>query len=1425
MTTSPLPTPEDRRHECLPVSVDPVAPNRGSFSFKKAAARLPRLPYALIRFAAVIYFLFGISLLLLRYAVLPHIGDYKQNIERLASAALGNTVSVAAIDAAWAGLRPKLVLDQVVIHDPEGKPALTLPRVAATVSWWSVVAMDLRFHSLEIDRAELEASRDANGKLYIAGIPVDKGASGDGRGADWVLSQRQIRIRSGTLRWTDRQRAAPELVLDQVDILLRNDWLRHRFAMRARPPQSLAAPLDVRADFTHSPFNAKMADMGLWQGELYAHLRDANLAAWKPWVNYPFMLEQGRGTLRAWLKLDYARVANFTADLSLQDVRTQFSSDLPPLDLVRVRGRMSMKEPGNLGHRLGVPTYGARGHAVSLTDFSLQTTDGMRLPPSTLSMRHVPARDNLPESWEFQAGMVDLAGVVNLAQHFPLPAGQRHMLSSLAPRGILKNFSVQWQGSYPRLQSYRIEGDFVGLTLSPLAVSGSNANDPRTRPNISSQLHGTTGIATAAVTSQVDAPPLPGIENLSGRIDANERGGNLQLASEAFLLHAPGYLNQPSIPFDRLNMRAEWSVLEDRRLLIELHKFDFAIQGMKGSLSGKHLLPLDQRGAYPKLTGVLDLNGRLDGLELSKLHSYLPVRTAESLQHWLAGGLVAGTARDVRLRVRGDVAEFPFRTAQGGKKPAGEFSVAARIEQGKINYTPGETTLGSNAPLWPELDGIQGTISLDRTRMEIRAQSASTSNVTLSNVKAVVPDLLAKSATLQVEGKAVGPLQDFLRFANSSPVAGWIERFTEHSLGSGNAWLALKLQMPFAHPQDTVVRGELAFDNNDVNLFDGLPPLQGATGKLEFNEKGFTLHNLHAGFLGGRTTITGGTQRDGTMLVRAEGTLSADGVRRNYGMPITQRSTERVSGTARYSAIVRVHDKRSEVTVESNLQGLALDFPAPLRKTVNEALPLRFTLNSLPPASSGQSREDVRLTLGSAIVARYERQRAVESSAVWQVMRGAIGVNMPATLPDSGVIINANMRSLDLDAWQRALNSLGAPQSGKVSAFGANGPASGPSVAQYLNPDVLAARTDTLFVMGRRLDDVVVGASSEGDTWQANIDSRQASGYLTWRQSQSGEGLGRVTARLTSLVIPESTASRVDALIEGDDASIQMPAIDIVAENFELFGKKFGQLELIAYNPRGERGREWRIGKLAIANADGDLRASGKWTSINGQSQSSLDYVLNIADAGNLLERFGFPEVLRGGKGKMEGNLSWKGKPYAFDIPSLSGQFQLNMASGQFLKADPGAAKLIGVLSLQSLPRRFALDFRDVFSEGMAFDTINSTVNIAQGVAHTDNFKMRGVAATVLLDGSADIARETQDLRVVVIPEINAGAASVVYGLAVNPVIGVGSFLAQLFLREPLMKALTFELKVSGPWKDPAVTKLQRSQAKPETQYAGGSEG
>ena len=118
------------------------------------------------------YLVFCALFLTLRYVVLPNIDDYKGTIERLASRAIGNPVTIATIGASWDGLRPRLSLGDVVIHDRAGRSALTLPQVAASISWQSVLVGDLRFHTLAISRPDLSILRDAQGRIFVAGIEV-----------------------------------------------------------------------------------------------------------------------------------------------------------------------------------------------------------------------------------------------------------------------------------------------------------------------------------------------------------------------------------------------------------------------------------------------------------------------------------------------------------------------------------------------------------------------------------------------------------------------------------------------------------------------------------------------------------------------------------------------------------------------------------------------------------------------------------------------------------------------------------------------------------------------------------------------------------------------------------------------------------------------------------------------------------------------------------------------------------------------------------------------------------------------------------------------------------------------------------------------------------------------------------------------------
>jgi uncharacterized protein YhdP len=186
---------------------------------------------------------------------------------------------------------------------------------------------------------------------------------------------------------------------------------------------------------------------------------------------------------------------------------------------------------------------------------------------------------------------------------------------------------------------------------------------------------------------------------------------------------------------------------------------------------------------------------------------------------------------------------------------------------------------------------------------------------------------------------------------------------------------------------------------------------------------------------------------------------------------------------------------------------------------------------------------------------------------------------------------------------------------------------------------------------------------------------------------------------------------------------------------------------------------------------------------------------------------------LQGAPTKIDGQLAWAGAPHEFDYPTLSGTFHIAVGPGRFTKIEPGAAgKLIGVLSLQALPRRVSLDFRDVFSEGFTFDEINGNVVIANGVMSTSNLKLAGPAAKVDISGETDLAKETQRLSVRVQPalssSVSAGAALL---FLANPLIGAaigaGSLLAQTMMKDPIEKIFSYEYAVTGSWSDPIVTR------------------
>jgi uncharacterized protein (TIGR02099 family) len=640
-------------------------------------------------------------------------------------------------------------------------------------------------------------------------------------------------------------------------------------------------------------------------------------------------------------------------------------------------------------------------------------------------------------------------------------------------------------------------------------------------------------------------------------------------------------------------------------------------------------------------------------------------------------------------------------------------------------------------------------------------------------VQGGIPDMTVHPEVLEVKGEAEGNTADFLSFVSKSPVAGMIDNFTEGVQAQGTGRLGLRLLLPLGQESGNRVSGAYVFNQNHIVFERDLPPLEQAGGRLEFTENSVRVPGVSGVFLGGPLALSAGSQRDGPMRVTLQGRVNADNVRKAGGPAWMQQ----MRGATDWRGVLTLRKKVPDLVIESNLQGIASNLPAPFAKTATETVPLRIERRF---TSAQQDR--VSFAYGDIVKAELFRRNDGKQTII---ERGAVrlGPGEVGEVNRSGVWIAGSLKAFDFDDWLAF--SRGEDGDSSYTLAGA---------------DVKLGEVD---FFGRKFNDVSVNAWTQNAVTQLTLGGREIEGGAMWR----GEGKGRLTARLRKLTIPQGDGKPATPAPQPPPGKpLDLPALDVIVDQFQFGVKQLGKLELNAVH----QDRDWRIEKLRISSPDHIVTADGIWQGWRTQPRTHLNLRVDVNDIGKALARWAFPAGVRGGTAKIEGQLSWAGSPHDFDYPTLSGNLVVEAAKGQFAKLDPGIAKLLGILSLQSLPRRISLDFRDVFSEGFAFDGIIGALKIDRGIMHTDNLRIAGPSARVVMAGDVDLARETQKLTVRVTPHLSE-SVSLAGALIGGPVAGVAAFLAQKILKDPLEKLISFEYNVTGSWSDPQVAKVERT--------------
>ena len=1341
-----------------------------------------------VRVVVGVLLLLALAWMVLHWLIVPRADELRPRLAQWASTALAAPVTIGAVRAESNGLVPTLSLHEVQVHDPSGRAGLRLPRVLLSVSVLAPRSYGL--DQLVLDEPELELRRSADGRLLVGGLDLSGDAGGDTRFADAFFSLPELLVRGGRVRWVDERRAAPPLALEQVQLVLRNGRRRHQLRLDATPPEGWGERFTLIGQFRQPVFTRHPGHWREWDGQAFAELPHIDLSRLRQYVDlqaeWGVELREGRGALRAWADLRQGALSAATADLALGAVAARFDPQLEPLAFGAVSGRVGWRrQPG----------------AMQLDTRALQfvDADGLAWPGGNFSLTLRDAESGALAGGELRGDRLDLAALAKIAGRLPLPPKLHQQLQAQPVKGLVESITARWDGALEAPRDWRVQARLSRLTV------GARPAPPR--------------------ADGVPVEGVPGIEGAALELEAMPSGGHAQLKLQDGALEFPGVFEQPRIPLAQLSAQGRWRVLGEQ-IEVDVDELKLHNADLSGSFKARWQTSEVKRAGDRRFPGVLDLQGSFSRANGARIHRYLPLGIPADARHYVRDAIQKGEARDVAVRVKGRLLDVPF-----DKHPdAGEFRFAGQVRGVTMAYVPKAIQPKDQLP-WPALEDLAGELVFDRNSMRVNNAQARVQGHPgwrFPRIQAGIADL--GHTRVVVEAQGAGALGSALDIVRESPVSGFIQHALDRAEVSGDAGLQLKLELPIAAIDDSKAEGRVTLQGNALRVTPDAPQLQQARGDISFSETGFALHEVRVGLLGGEARVSGGLAGGAsTVQLRAAGNATAEALRQMRDWGPVPAIARQASGQAAYEALIDFRGDVPDLRVTSDLRGMGFDLPAPLAKPADAAWPLRYELRHGTPEGGKPARDRTEVTVADRLTVLLEQDAGGAATA--RGLRGAIGVGAPATaglaLPASGVLARVQLPRLDVPAWEAALDRLFAAEGGSGTA-GASAAADevNATVRAYL-PSAWSLNVGELLLDERVVHEVVSTGTREGATWRADVQARELAGRIQFAEGADGRA-GKVHARLSRLTIPASTVDESAALLAEPPAHI--PALDIVAEQFELRGKKLGRLEIEAVNQDvapsrqgASRVQDWQLSRLQLSTPEATFSASGRWAvqsrapalppdpraprPAGDPRRTLLDFKLDIRDAGALLARFDMPGVLARGQGHLDGSLGWTGSPFSPHYPSMQGQLKLDVGAGQFLKADPGIAKLLGVLSLQSLPRRLTLDFRDLFSAGFAFDHVRGDVAVQRGIAATRNLQMKGASAAVLMEGSADLDKETQDLRVLVVPEIDAGTAALA-ATVINPAIGIGAFIAQLVLKQPLIKAATREFHIGGSWDNPQVKRV-----------------
>ena len=1317
--------------------------------------------------------------LAMKYVVLPNVENYQGDIVSRVAAASGMDVSALAIRGGWSGFRPYVELEEVVFRETAssnasdrmaGTEALRLPRLTASLSWWSLLIGQIRFADVILVGPELALSRRKDGLLYFAGRPLNtpQEVQDDGRLVEWLLEQSGVEIQHATLTWDDELTPGNTLRLTDVGVRIEKGLGGHAFGITATPPPTLARQIALRGQLRLE----KSEGRWLVVGRVYADATDVNFAELRTHFPVSDALQAGLGNVRAWVDIDstaptsaagneksstaaavaFEPIRAITADVNVVDTKAQISPEVSALNIARLAGRIEYKAE-------------AGGFTVGSTALQFRTREGITLPPADFSLTMQYQADPATAKGEITGSGIDLKVMTTLLEYFPVPKDIRAVAVRFKPRGVVRGSSFAWTGYLDKPVTYRIKG-----AMTDFAINSDAA--------------------------------IPGVSGFTGTVEGDDKGGKFTVTSRNLQLDVPNLMRAP-LKFDALDSDGVWKSTTDA-FEVDFARLAFANADLAGELSGRYsrhradgLKAKEEKGP-----GSLDIKGRLSRAKAIAVAGYLP-NGASQTRDYLEWAVRDGDILSADFSLKGEIFEFPFHNGKGGN-----FRLAAKVKDIDFRY----------ADRWPIAENVNGELVFENTGFTAKIESGQFFNAKMKATTIAIDDFAARPYMLSINGEADARGEEVARYLRESPLINGVGAFTKSVAIEGPGRLELAMKIPFNLPEGakipTKISGNYTLRRGQAKPVFG-PLVTNLSGTVAFTESGVKSSGIAGVAYGNPVTIaiTSGGE-DGVVT---DFTARADVSQLGDVLPFTM--PQQVTGATDFTGRISTKDTGNEVTIDTSLLGVTSGLPAPLAKRSDEARKLRLTFTN-----TGQPGEKISLTVAgnatgavaaptdspdSRIDARFQR-RFDTNGNVLGFRGGVASVGIPisgAAIPD-GLWFAGAMPLLDFDGWRQAFETFYPPVAAQSARADAK---SGIDIAGF------DFKLGGLVAYGRPFDQMTLKGRHSGEDWRLTVDSDDAVGDILWRAGAFSDR-GAVRARLQKLVLADEVPQPKTGAppVQTDAGRVaDFPAVDIIAEKFTLKDRELGKLELRA-TPMGDN---WHIDQLAITTGHAKLAMDGLWQRFGdpqsapgatAKSRTTMNLKMESTNLNALFNQFGFGDYVKGGNAKLEGKISWPGHIYQFQTATLSGNFKVNANDGRFAKIEPGAGKLLGLMSLQSLPRRITLDFRDIFSEGLAFSKIEGDVKIASGIMSTDNFEIKGPAAYIKTSGEVSLPTETVNLKMKVAPLVGEGAA---LGAAVflTPVVGAGVYAISKLLEG----ALSYELSVTGPWDNPESVQVKKNAPTP----------